>query len=121
MVCSAPLYFYQIESGGNPAVTSTITLLEILVQPYRDQKDDLAQKFFALVGTYSKLHWIPVNMEIADHGAQLCARYRLSTPDGIQLATAISYKANRFYGNDRGIRTVKEIECVILDDLFRST
>lgn len=110
--------FDQIEGGRNPAVTSTITLLELLVQPYRDQKDDLAQKIFALVGTYPKLHWIPVTLEIADHGAQLRARYRLSTPDSIQLATAINYKANRFYGNDRGLRKVQEIQCLILDDVI---
>jgi len=110
--------FDQIERGRNPAVTSTITLLELLVQPYRDQKEELAQKIFALVGTYPKLDWVPVTMDIADHGAQLRARYRLSTPDAIQLATAISRKTTRFYGNDRGLRRVKEIQCVILNDLI---
>lgn len=110
--------FDQIEGGRNPAVTSTITLLELLVQPYRDQKEERAQKIFALVGPYPNLHWIPVNMEIADHGAQPCARYRLSTPDAIQLATAINYKANRFFRNDRGLRRVQEIQCLILDDVI---
>jgi hypothetical protein len=33
------------------------------------------------------------------------------------LATAIGHKATRFYGNDRGLRRVKEIECIIVDDL----
>lgn len=116
MWCSS--LFDQIECGRNPAVTSTITLLELLVQPYRDQKEELAQKIFALAGTYPKLDWVPVTMDIADHGAQLRARYRLSTPDAIQLATAISHKTTRFYGNDRGLRRVKEIQCIILDDLF---
>ncbi len=44
--------FNRIERGQNPAVTSTITLLELLVQPYRDQKEELAQKIFALTSTY---------------------------------------------------------------------
>ena len=47
--------FNLIEQGRNPAVTSTITLLELLVQPYREQKEDLAQKIFALTGTYPNL------------------------------------------------------------------
>lgn len=108
--------FDLIERGKNPAVTSTVTLLELLVQPYRDQKDELAQRIFALTSTYPKLEWVSLTMNLADRAAELRARYRLSTPDAIQLATAISHKAVRFYGNDRGLRRVQEIECIIVDD-----
>ncbi|TKS61690.1 MAG: hypothetical protein EWM72_00438 [Nitrospira sp.] len=110
--------FDRIERGHNPAVTSTITLLELLVQPYRDQKEELAQKIFALASTYPKIEWAPVTMMLADRAAELRAHYRLNTPDAIQLATAIGHKATRFYGNDRSLRRVKEIECVIVDDLI---
>ena len=110
--------FDRIERGQNSAVTSTVTLLELLVQPYRDQKEELAQKIFALASTYPKLEWVSVTMNIADRAAELRARYRLRTPDAIQLATAIGHNATRFYGNDRGLRRVKEIECVLVDDLI---
>ena len=109
--------FDLIERGHNPAVTSTVTLLELLVQPYRDRQEELAQKIFALTSTYPKLEWVPLTMNLADRAAELRARYRLSTPDAIQLATAIGHKATRFYGNDRGLWRVKEIECIIVDDL----
>lgn len=109
--------FELIERGQHTAVTSTVTLLELLVQPYRDQKDELAYKIFALTSTYPKLEWVPLTMNLADRAAELRARYRLSTPDAIQLATAIGHKAVRFYGNDRGLRRVKEIECILVDDL----
>ena len=109
--------FDLIEHGRNPAVTSTITLLELLVQPYREQKEELTQKIFALTGTYPKLDWVPVTMGIADRAAELRARYRLSTPDSIQLATAVNHKATCFYGNDRTLRRVNEIRCLILDDV----
>ena len=109
--------FDLIERGHNPAVTSTVTLLELLVQPYRAQQEELAQKIFALTSTYPKLEWVPLTMNLADQAAELRARYRLSTPDAIQLATAIGHKATRFYGNDRGLRRVKEIECILVDDL----
>lgn len=69
--------FDLIERGHNPAVTSTVTLLELLVQPYRDQKEELAQKIFALTSTYPKLEWLPVTMDVADRAAELRARYRL--------------------------------------------
>ena len=85
---------------------------------HRDQKDELAQRIFALAGTYPRLEWVSVTMNVADRAAELRARYRLSTPDAIQLATAILHKAVRFYGNDRGLRKVKEIECVLIDELI---
>lgn len=110
--------FNRIERGHNPAVTSTVTLLELLVQPYRDQNEELAQKIFALTSTYPKLEWVPVTMDLADRAADLRARYRLKTPDAIQLATAIGYRATRFYGNDRNLRQVKEIHCCIVDEVI---
>jgi len=109
--------FELIERGQNAAVTSMVTLLELLVQPYRDQKDELAHKIYALTSTYPKLEWVPLTVPLADRAAELRARYRLSTPDAIQLATAIGHNAARFYGNDRGLRRVKEIECILVDDL----
>lgn len=110
--------FDRIERGHNPAVTSTVTLLELLVQPYREQKEELAQKIFALTSTYPKIEWAPVSLALADRAAELRARYRLSTPDAIQLATAIGRKATRFYGNDLSLRRVKEIDCLIVDDVI---
>jgi predicted nucleic acid-binding protein len=86
--------FDLIERGHNPAVTSTVTLLELLVQPYRDQQEELAQKVFALTSTYPKLEWVPPTMNLADRAAELRARYRLSTPDAIQLATATRPRAS---------------------------
>jgi predicted nucleic acid-binding protein len=77
-------------------VTSTVTLLELLVQPYRDQKEELAQKIFALTSSYPKLESVPVTMDVADRAAELRGRYRLSTPDAIQLAISIGRRARVF-------------------------
>ncbi len=90
--------FDLIERDHSPAVTSIVTMLELLVQPYRDQKEELAQKIFALVSSYPGIEWVPMTMNVADQAAELRGRYRLSTPDAIQLATAIGHKATRFYG-----------------------
>ena len=49
-----------------------MTLLELLVQPYRDQKEELAQKIFALTSTYPKIERVPVSMSLADRAAELC-------------------------------------------------
>lgn len=110
--------FDLIDRGRTPAVTSTVTLLELLVQPYRQQSEEMAQKIFALSTTYPGLGWVPVTVAVADRAAEFRARYRLSTPDAIQVATALLHGAVRFYGNDKALRRIKEIECVVLDDLL---
>lgn len=99
------------------AVTSTISLLEVLVQPYRLDNQPLAQKFYALLPTYPGLNWTPVSSEVADRAAEFRARYNLSTPDAMQLATAIGFQATAFIGNDKGLRKVEEIECLIVSEL----
>lgn len=42
----------------------------------------------------------PVALERADHAAMLRARCRLSTPDAIQVTTALERHAPAFLGND---------------------
>ena len=63
--------FDLIERDHSPAVTSIVTMLELLVQPYRDQKEELAQKIFALVSSYPGIEWVPVTMNVADRAAEL--------------------------------------------------
>ncbi len=60
----------------------------------------------------------PVPLERADHAAMLRARCRLSTPDAIQVTTALERHAPAFLGNDKSLRKITEIECLILDDIL---
>jgi predicted nucleic acid-binding protein len=112
--------FEQIGSGRNSAVTSAVSLLEVLVEPYRREDHELVHAFYALLPGYSHLRWLPVTLPVADLAAQLRARYRLSTPDAIQIATALDAGATGLIGNDKSWRKVKEIECLVLDDVVKS-
>ena len=87
------------------------------MQAYRCDNHPLAPKFYALLSTYPGLTWAPVSLEVADRAAEFRARYNLSTPDAIQLATAISFQATGFIGNDKGLKKVKEIECIFVSEL----
>ena len=108
--------FEAIETGKIKATTSTLSLLEILVQPYRRQLDDLVLKFYGLLTTYPNVSWIDLNLEVADRAARLRAEYRLKTPDAIQLASAISSGATGFICNDVVFKRVEGIDCLLLDD-----
>ncbi|WP_447973510.1 type II toxin-antitoxin system VapC family toxin [Nitrospira sp. Kam-Ns4a] len=61
--------------------------------------------------------WIPVTIEVADRAAELRARYRLSTPDAVHVATAISGGATGFIGNDKGVNRGRAIGCLVLDEV----
>ncbi len=105
-----------MEEGRIEAATSTLTLLELLVQPYRLKKEEVVLKFYSLFTTYPHLSWIPLNLEISDLAAKLRAVHNLKTPDAIQIASAVSGGATVFVCNDSAFRRVREIECVILSD-----
>ena len=108
--------FGEIEAGRTTASTSTLTLLEILVQPYQRKKDDLVIKFYSLFTTYPHLVWVPMTLNVADTAARLRAEYRLKTPDAIQAASAIAHGATGFVCNDKVFQKIKEIECLVIDD-----
>ncbi|MBI4698910.1 MAG: PIN domain-containing protein [Nitrospirae bacterium] len=108
--------FKNIEDGRIEASTSTLTLLELLVQPYRLKKDDLVLKFYSLFTTYPHLSWIELSLNISDLAARLRAEHNLKTPDAIQIASAVSDSTTGFICNDRTFQKIKDIECLIIDD-----
>jgi len=108
--------FDRIEAGKTRATTSTLTLLEVLVQPYRQKNEELIMKFYALLTSYPHLTWVSMTLNVADRAAKLRAEHRLKTPDSIQAASAISCGATGFICNDRIFRKVKEFESLIIND-----
>jgi predicted nucleic acid-binding protein len=107
--------FVWVERPGCSAVTSTITMTELLVQPYRDRDADRADEFYALLSTYPHLEWIAPNLEIADLAARLRGLHSLRTPDALQASTAIKSDATSMITNDPVFERVGAFEAVILD------
>ena len=108
--------FENIENGAVKASTSTLTLLEVLVKPYKLKRDDLVLSFYSLFSTYPNISWINLTLGISDLAAKLRAEYGLKTPDAIQAASAISYGAKGFICNDSVFKKIKDIDCLIIDD-----
>lgn len=106
--------FESIEDGRNRGICSTISLLEVLVQPYRLKNDDLVNQFYVLLTTVPNLTWKDLSVPIADMGANFRAKYRLKTPDAIVMATAIESGATGFVGNDAELKRVKELDVLVL-------
>jgi predicted nucleic acid-binding protein len=107
--------FSWIERPGSMAVTSTITMTELLVQPYRCADDQRVDAFYALLTTYPNLDWISPTLEIADRAARFRALYHLRTPDALQAATAVQVGATAFITNDLAFERVATVNTVIVD------
>ncbi len=110
--------FGWLEGPRAHAVTSTITMLELLVQPYRLSDIDRVNKFYALLSTYPHLEWVSPTLEIGDLAARFRAEYGLRTPDAIQAATAVTRHATGFVSNDSAFRRVADLEVIVLTDLL---
>ena len=107
--------FSWIERSGSKAVTSTITMAELLVLPYREGDEQRANDFYGLLSTYPHLDWIAPNLEIADLAARIRALHRLQTPDALQAATATYSQATGLITNDAVFARVRNFETMILD------
>jgi len=115
----ADAVFGWLEGPRAEAVTSTITMLELLVQPYRFSDIDRVNQFYALLSSYPHLTWVAPDLEIADLGARLRAERNLRTPDALQAATALSSGATGFISNDSIFQRLGSLEIAVLDDFLK--
>src|SRR5260370_16183598 len=105
--------FGWLEQPGHSAVTSTITMTELLVQPYRDSVEQRVNEFFALLATYPNLDWIAPDLEVADSAARIRATHHLRTPDALQAATALRASATALVTNDPVFERVDGFETLL--------
>jgi predicted nucleic acid-binding protein len=107
--------FAWLERVGHEAVTSTITMTELLVPSYRENDEPRVDAFYGLLSTYPNLRWVAPDLETADLAAMLRARYRLRTPDALQAATAIRANATGMITNDPVFARIAELDTAVLD------
>lgn len=110
--------FAWLERPDHTGVTSTITMTELLVQPYRDCNEDRVQQFYGLLSTFPNLHWVAPDLDIADIAARLRAAHRLRTPDALQAATAVHTRTTGLITNDPVFARVPVFETLVLDQLL---
>lgn len=109
--------FRRLNDGDFQACSSVITLAEVLVQPFRQGDRMLADKYRDFLFNGNNFQLLPINASTAEHAAELRARYGLRTPDALQIAAALDTGCEAFLCNDAGLRRVKELRVLILDDL----
>src|SRR4051812_9106767 len=110
-------FFTAVSKGQLRAVTSTVTLLEVLVQPLRRNDEALAHRYNDILLSSPNISTLPLTHSIAQSAADLRARFNLKTADSVQLALAIEEQAAAFLTNDRRIPDDCGITILRLHDL----
>jgi predicted nucleic acid-binding protein len=109
--------FAAIGEGRIAAVTSALTLLEVLVVPLREGQAALAQRYEDLLANSRGLRMSGIDREQIRGAAQLRARWpKLGTADALQLVAAIRAGCSSFVTNDRRLPAVGGLRILQLKD-----
>jgi len=107
--------FDLLEQGGAEAVTSTVSLLEVLVQPLGLGKGNLVSEYRSFLTETPHLTLRTLDPVVAERATLLRARYQIRAVDAAQLAAALEFEASLFLTNDDRLRKVTEIEVLVLE------
>jgi predicted nucleic acid-binding protein len=108
--------FREIDRGRIKAVTSSVTLLEVLVVPYRASDLVLADRYEEILTRSRGIEVLDIDREQIRAAALLRARYRLRTPDALQISAALSKECKVFVTNDRDLPEIAGLRIIQLRD-----
>nr|VFK79455.1 MAG: PIN domain-containing protein [Candidatus Kentron sp. SD] len=103
----------RLAKGG--IVTSDLTLLEVLVKPFK-VGDKLLQGIYRDLLNVDEVERVPLNPVLLEQAASLRAATGIKTPDAIHAACALARKAVLFISNDKGLQSVPELPLAYLND-----
>ncbi len=107
----------QVDVGIIMGYSAVITLTEVLTQPLQVGNRVVEEEYRSYLLHSRNLTLIDITPPIADHAALLRARYRLRTPDALQIAAALAKGCEAFLTNDARLRRIQELQILVLDDL----
>ena len=106
--------FEEADRGERELVTSAVSLLEVLVVPYRAGDAQLAERYEVLLTRSRGVRVVDVSRDQLRAAAQLRAATGMKTPDALQVAAALSAECRTFLTNDRGLPPVPGLRIVQL-------
>jgi len=112
--------FSEIDAGKIEAITSTITLLEVLVHPFKTKNETLAETYREILLNSENLITFEILHEVSELSSRMRAEYSIKTPDAIQIAVGVLYGADKFLTNDPVLKKVTDIEVLALDDFLEN-
>lgn len=107
--------FERIDRGELLAVTSSLTLLETLIVPYRNGDRELARRYEDILTNGRGLTLLPTDLPLVRLAAEIRAATSVRTPDALQLAAALTGECTVFLTNDRRLPPLRSIRILRLE------
>jgi len=112
--------FTAVDEGHLPAVASSLTLLEVLVVPYRAGNIPLAERYEQVLTRSRGLRLVEIDRAQLRAAAQLRALHtNLRTPDAIQISAALSGGCSALLTNDRDLPAVPGLRILQLESFAK--
>jgi predicted nucleic acid-binding protein len=86
--------------GEHLAITSELTLTEVLAKPYATGSSRLVRIYETLLSAQSAILTVPIDRDILRRAARLRGAPRLKLADAMHLATALQAGCTHFLSND---------------------
>jgi len=109
--------FQRFDRGELHAVTSELTLAEVLVKPLRDGRLDVRDQYELMIRSSNALTVAPVSREVLLAAASLRATSNLKLPDAIHAATAFAAACTTYLTNDHQFTTIANLPVLLLPNL----
>jgi predicted nucleic acid-binding protein len=106
--------FEEADKGRRELITSAVTLLEVLVVPYRAGDVLLAERYELLLTRSRGIRMMDITRDQLRAAAQLRAASGTKTPDALQLVCAMAAGCKTFVTNDRGLPQVPGLRVIQL-------
>ncbi len=111
------ILFERVESGRLTAVTSVLTLMELLVEPNRAHDEATIQELAFLLPTFPNLALAPVTLAVAERAASYQGRWGLTEAAAIQAATAKVEGAELLITVEVALKQLAgELDILVLDE-----
>lgn len=106
--------------GKLDALSSVITIAEVLPKPIEAGDEKLARKFVEFLKYGKNFTLIEISASIAEKAGRLRGQYSgLRCIDAIQISVAIDVGADAFLTNDKKLKQIKEIKVLVLEDYLQ--
>lgn len=105
-----------LADGTYTGITSTLTLMELFVKPLQVGRPEVADEYALLLAGFPNLNIADIDRTAARLAGEVRAAYRLRPADAIQVGTSLRHGATAFLTNDRGLRSIKELDVIVLED-----
>ncbi|BAQ62908.1 hypothetical protein GM3708_3314 [Geminocystis sp. NIES-3708] len=112
------LLFNYLEYGLLQAITSELSLSEVLVKPMIDKNINLQNIYQDMIQNSSSLEVINIDRKILIESAKIRSKTKIKLPDSIHGATAILNNCSDFLTNDKQLNLLPDINVIILEDLL---